>query len=226
LTTSKIEIEYLAELIKDFPTNTTVDPDKALDIINDRFRALESADFIESVCKASERIVNEQLLRFFINLVKLIHRYLYGDILSNAGRYRKNSDPDYGKVSFGGNKPHALKQKYTGAPPKYIRKNLKIAFSWLNRNPVDPVDNALRFYQHFVQIHPFYDANGRIARLIITVYLRSFKFHLLWSELNKSQYKFLHKLNQCHDCFGQEVFEKYFRLFSDFCRKFIIPIQE
>jgi len=48
----------------------------------------------------------------------------------------------------------------------------------------DPVRKAAIFYQKFVSTHPFYDGNGRLARLIANIYLFKFGLTINWSEFD------------------------------------------
>jgi fido (protein-threonine AMPylation protein) len=85
--------------------------------------------------------------------------------------------------------------------------------------------NALKFYQKFVKVHPFYDANGRIARLITNFYLRDFNVSLNWSKIKASEMKFLHKLNQIHKTEqNTSLYLKYMSILKKYAEKFIIKL--
>lgn len=75
----------------------------------------------------------------------------------------------------------------------------------LNHHQKAPVLAAVRFYQKFVNVHPFYDANGRIGRLIATMYLADHNLVLSWSEFD-SKSKFIKKLNYTHINPSEETF--------------------
>ena len=53
--------------------------------------------------------------------------------------------------------------------------------------PTNPVRDAVTFYQQFVCIHPFYDANGRIGRFITSLYLDYHGLHISWAGLSQNQ---------------------------------------
>ncbi len=82
----------------------------------------------------------------------------------------------------------------------------------------------MHFYQAFVKCHPFYDANGRIGRFLVSLYLRRLEYHVLWSEMGGGDSsKFIKKLNQCHDRMGQHNFEKYMGYLVDYFREHVRP---
>ena len=61
----------------------------------------------------------------------------------------------------------------------------------------DPVRASAVFYYELSAIHPFYDANGRIGRLIVSLYLYRFGYRMDWQTLLENQNTFLKKLNHC-----------------------------
>ena len=83
------------------------------------------------------------------------------------------------------------------------------------------------FYQHFVKVHPFYDANGRIGRLIASIYLEYFEYKVLWKELETTKKnKFLGKLNECHKRQNPPLKEEYLEYLYDFWKPFVISMQQ
>lgn len=146
---------------------------------------------------------------------------MYKDILSNAGMYRDKNDVNNGKIYFGGIKQREFKTKYTGSPPDEIEVKVKEAIQYLVTDIESPIYNAMRFYQKFVYCHPFYDANGRIARLIVSIYLFYKGKVIDWEPfLDKSH--FYKKLNRCHDRIKQpQQYEEYFKYMIDFVSKYV-----
>jgi Fic family protein len=60
----------------------------------------------------------------------------------------------------------------TGAPqqpirPERIADEMESLFSWLGSSDLHPVIQAGEAHYRFVKIHPFYDGNGRTARLLM-----------------------------------------------------------
>ena len=70
-------------------------------------------------------------------------------------------------------------------------------------------------------VHPFYDANGRIGRLIATMYLESHGVVLSWSEFD-SKKKFINKLNRCH----LKPSEETFGYLVEYLREFTLPLSD
>jgi Fic family protein len=59
----------------------------------------------------------------------------------------------------------------TGAPrqpirPDLIAESMKTLMTWLDQSKLHPLINAAEAHYRFVKIHPFYDGNGRTARLL------------------------------------------------------------
>lgn len=197
------ELEYLKDLLGDFGVNEDIDPKTALQRIFDRWTSFQ-ADIIsvaESVKKKAERGV--PIGDILLEKAKTIHAFLFDGILENAGEYRKESDPNLGRVYFGGQKPQGRGMKYKGTPPKDIDAEVKNAFSFLDYMPSackrEIVKASMLFYLHFVRSHPFYDANGRIGRTVVSIYLYVHGYYIDWKEVNKKRNKFLDKINSCHD---------------------------
>ncbi|MFH5884097.1 Fic family protein [Halalkalibaculum sp. DA3122] len=90
--------------------------------------------------------------------------------------------------------------RFKGTSSSKIDEKLDMAFSHLVIDPGDPIENAMRFYQRFVYIHPSYDANGRIGRVIVSTYLNLFGYYVQWGEFDgPNNSKFINKLNACHE---------------------------
>lgn len=68
-------------------------------------------------------------------------------------------------------KMHDLINK-TNADIDSILKNKK--------SPIEAIDIALQFHLEFVSIHPFYDGNGRMARILTNLLLISFGYPPFW----------------------------------------------
>jgi len=60
-------------------------------------------------------------------------------------------------------------------PPNYLKipRLMKKLYRWINRNPekLDIIELASLAHYKFVAIHPFYDGNGRTARLLMNLIL-------------------------------------------------------
>jgi len=185
------EIKYLKDLIETFGTQFDLRPDEATQEIGVRFRDLE---------KKQEKILQtlDQSVDGYYQLCRKVHAILYRDIICNAGQFRNSSDPNGGNVYFGGNDLRTMKAKFTGTRPDLIELELSEAFTILVDNKYSPQETSLRFYAEFVAIHPFYDANGRIGRYIVDIYLRQYQRYVDWQSVKDSHKKFMRKLNYCH----------------------------
>ena len=90
--------------------------------------------------------------------IQEVHEVVTAGILEDAGRYRTHNvritgaaktPPDWSKV--------------VGSMDELIREVAK--------NKMHPVDAAAFLHHRFVEIHPFADGNGRVARLLSNLYL-------------------------------------------------------
>lgn len=149
---------------------------------------------------------------------------MFEGVLSNAGEFRKATDPNHGFVAFGGNlQRNPWGSKFKGSPPEQIEAGLKSAFDLLSKNDMDPVRTSIIFYQKFVHIHPFYDANGRVARFLLTLYLLFHGHYVLWKQLEEGKKnEFLKKLNSCHLRQQSGAYNDYLEHLYRFGKKFVV----
>ncbi len=154
-------------------------------------------------------------------LIRFSHEFLYKNILKNAGRFRDAKDKNLGKVYFGGEKQRSLQYKFEGAPPNEIIAKVVESLACLFEESEQPIECALHFYQKFVLCHPYYDANGRIARFIVNVYLNYQDMVVDWEHLLDNKL-FIKHLNNCHRRAGQpKEFGEYFRFLVKAFRKHV-----
>ena len=225
------EVTYLRRLIEGFPSDTQPEEAaKALQKIAVRYQSIESEQYFQGISASDFKVLDlpENLPDILKQRAFLIHKFLFNDILSNAGETRKSSDPGGGIIGFGGTKHQRQRMRFKGTGPSKIDKELDEAFSHLVLEPEDPIDKAMRFYQHFVYIHPFYDANGRIGRVIVSTYLNLFDYYVQWGEFDgPNNSKFISKLNACHDRMESgHTFEEYFGYLLSFFKKHVISVDE
>jgi Fic family protein len=229
LTPSSAEIAYLKRLIKDFPAE--VKPEKAKRAhqkIASRYFALEQVYQRLAHKYWSSSISRAEIPVRLKQLAHDIHGFLFYGILSNAGQVRKKIDLEDGRIEFGGTRHQQQRSEFVGTAPAQIDSELDEAFSHLIQNPDDPIEQAMRFYQHFVYIHPFYDANGRIGRIIVSIYLFLFDYYVQWEEFDgPNNSKFINKLNACHKRLDSGyTFDQYFGYLLSFFRNYVISVDE
>lgn len=221
------EWEHLAGLIEDFPPKRKLSTDKSLELLRDRTKSLVDFNVFEILGKKLYTIELKQRIEIIEMVILAIHSILFKRILSNPGKYRSCEDPGGGRISFGGSHRAETRNKYSGCNPNTLKECVNQAIGQLFIEREDKIESAVRFYQQFVLCHPFYDANGRIARLIIDSFLSYHGFIVLWSNMvvvGKAQ--FIKRLNRCHDRYNsrnQDVYERQLTHFVNHMKKFIIP---
>lgn len=204
--------EHLTALMMDFPVASPIDAYQAAKLLHRRFTSLS----IDQFTKALQPLNEEEFIKRFQEIPLKMHGYLFKDILGNAGRYRHRDDPGDGSILFGPN------QRYSGSAPANIASEMKRVGSQLIKNDSDPVKTIVWFYQQFVYIHPFYDANGRIGRFVTTLYLDYHGYFMSWKGLHQNQ-KWLKKLNACHNRMGAGRYDYYQDLLVKYWTQFIKP---
>lgn len=219
---SKIDPSELAtinDLLKDFAVNEELTAEEVYEISWTRYNALEQVPFTEIL--NSNWVVRLLRRPLFIILPNKIHEYLFEGLFTFAGEFRSIEDPNQGKIYFGHQNAHRRKPKFHGDAPTDIQSGVIEAVGFLKKKTDDPLYNAIRFYQKFVNVHPFYDANGRIGRLIATIYLANHNLSLSWSEFD-SKRKFIKKLNRCHLNPNEETFG----YLVDYLREFTLDLSK
>jgi Fic family protein len=111
---------------------------------------------------------NIKVGKFSNDLIIQMHK-----ILLNGVRGR-NKDPGKYKTepNWIGSSINMDDAKFITCPPKFVEDKIKNLISYLNENNTDDhlLKIAIAHYQ-FETIHPFRDGNGRLGRVLITLYL-------------------------------------------------------
>ena len=192
------EVASIADLLADFGTPGHPSPADALQIIGLRFDLLMAAcEFVASTSEEDRALVRAQPAEAFVRFVRASHHTLFVDLLRNAGDFRAHADAGGSGVVFGGQSPRELRPNFHGAAPELIEPELLDAFAVLAGFD-DPVRSSILSYQRFQQVHPFYDANGRIGRLFVTLYLAAHGLYPQWALLDQHHGRFVQYLNHVH----------------------------
>ena len=217
------EILHFKDLLDEFGyPGTIVDPQEALRHIHNKYLALaDYSSLFINLLKNNPDLFKE----IFKSIIIFSHKFLFEDYLLNAGKFRNASDRYGGIIYFG---PHDAKKgrvKFIGLSPIRIDNAINKLLDIFKPNDSNPISTAVKFYQNFVFIHPFYDGNGRIGRFIMSIYLVYFNLTINWEELDKKENKnkFITKLNRCHGLVGKPWYnsrlEELIRFFADFVIK-------
>lgn len=213
------EREATKELIQDFAVRPDLTVEEIYKISWNRFNAIEGS--LHKVRILSQLVHDDEFSYEYKILPIALHFYMYEGLYSFAGQYRKSDDPDRGTIHFGRQHAHQRKPPFTGDLPDSIEAGVLEAVNHLQIQTQNPLYQALRFYQKFVNVHPFYDGNGRIARLIANIYLIRYEKTISWSEFD-SKSKFIKRLNRCH----LNPSEKTFTLLTNYVEEYTFNFLE
>eukprot|EP00835_Amoeboradix_gromovi_P000522 NODE_18_length_40692_cov_0.469183.p15 type:complete len:283 gc:universal NODE_18_length_40692_cov_0.469183:20354-19506(-) len=86
-----------------------------------------------------------------------IHKYLMAGSVDENGDSFKNGEIRTSGVSAG---------LVTFMPAHEIKENLSTLIEWMNQ-PTLSTENIVYIFRQFLLIHPFYDGNGRTARILL-----------------------------------------------------------
>ncbi len=93
------------------------------------------------------------------------HKFLMGNILTNAGKFRVKN------VGVGGKEGVV----HIAPPSSRVPKLMDDLFDWLRNSDIHPLIKSSVFHYEFEFIHPFIDGNGRVGRLWQTLILYRWK---------------------------------------------------
>lgn len=213
------ELKTTNDLLRDFSADPDLSAEEVYRTSWSRFNILEQVPLHEILQeKFTLRIFRKPI---FAKLPEAFHKFIYDGLYTFAGKFRSKDDPHGGNIFFGHQHAQRRRPKFNGDPPDKIEKGVIEAVWFLKKRTKDPLYNTVRFYQKFVNVHPFYDANGRIGRLIASMYLADHDLVLSWSEFD-SKRKFLKKLNRCH----LKPDEESYGYLVDYLRQFIVSMDD
>lgn len=228
---TRSEIETLTDLLGDFaaPGWSLDRAVEAFDLVADRYRSLsesyvEAAEAVDSVLAANLRMQDGCRA-----ILKITHRRLFEGVLTNAGLTRQIGDPGGSTVYYGGRKGQRHEMRFTGTPAGRIENDLDAAFARLQDYRGKPGgrgrarDEAVRFYADLSRIHPFYDANGRTGRFVVSVYLHLHGWLVEWGRLEKKDSEFLKRINNVIEKTTAQT--DYDGLLVSFWRRYVVPTE-
>ncbi|HUV81971.1 MAG TPA: Fic family protein [archaeon] len=113
-------------------------------------------------------------------VIQKIHEIVTIGILDEAGKYRTKNVRITGAI-----KTPPDWSKIIGLLDELINK--------INQSNMYPIETVAFFHHKFVEIHPFIDGNGRVARLLTNLYLitKGYPVIVLKKEDRRKYYKFL-----------------------------------
>ncbi|MBN1407644.1 MAG: Fic family protein [Calditrichaceae bacterium] len=221
------EISHVNSLLKDFPTREINTPEDVIKKLNVRYSIISSGASFNLYKDLSKSNLN--LFDILKLMPRVIHGYLCKDIFSNAGRYRNINDPHNGAVYFGPLRPKDARVKFEGCHPGKIEIEIENVIRELVDPENDVIKAAIKFYQKFVFIHPFYDLNGRIGRLITNLILNYHQYHAQWKTLEENheiKMQFITKLNKCHKQMDKPSYEYKIDNLYRFWKKYVISFDD
>lgn len=117
------------------------------------------------------------------------------DLCALHGRYFEGVQDGAGglkqKQNFVGDRATKV-VRYVPTPPGRTRAELAASLDWLHEAPEHPLVKAAVWFHEFQSIHPFRDGNGRLGRLVFTIYLwhegyRGLRYALLDWAINQER---------------------------------------
>jgi Fic family protein len=126
-------------------------PNKSKEDIAEAFGVDEAITFI--------RTTNEHVS---LDLIAMIHKIVFKNSKAFAGKIRKKGE----EVVVMGGEGHVV---HEGAPQPRINHLLKELVTWYdtNKNKYPGIILAAVVHNHFENIHPFRDGNGRVGRILL-----------------------------------------------------------
>lgn len=187
--------------------DTNIPPRKLLHYLNDHFEAI---DFVFDLVKDNRAITKS----FILELHQLITTHQEStDAVDSLGNVLQ-VELLKGQFKLHENNPRREDGTiFLYCPPIHVEseidKLLEI-FSFLEKQKIHPIIKAAWFHHSFVQIHPFQDGNGRMARLLASLIL--IKENLFPFTVNRAEKRcYIYGLENADDGIYQPIID----FFSD-----------
>ncbi|MFC2174761.1 Fic family protein [archaeon] len=110
----------------------------------------KALEWTESIAKGTKKITEETILETHEILMKGTSEY--------AGRYRDK------RIRITG-------ASFTPPAPQKLLRLMRELVKWMQATKQDPIEKAALAHHKLVWIHPFFDGNGRTARLLMNLML-------------------------------------------------------
>ncbi len=162
--------------------------------IYDHINEKETFDFI----LAGKPAINGELI------IEL-HSMLLNKIDKRVGRFRLHKVRVFGST-------------FETSPPQYIKADISLLLKWYkkNKHKLHPLILAAIFHEKFERIHPFYDGNGRIGRMLINLILIQNNLPPLIIK-NKDRKEYYHVLSVAHKAYLTKTDVSSYKPIVSFC---------
>ena len=228
MTSESEEAKEIQSLLDDFPTKTKHTPEQVIKKINVRYNNFDVDLIKNAVDKLKKSPIKIGLI--FEELPTIIHQLLCQDIFSNGGEFRKCSDPNEGNVYFGPSKHRGIRiEEFIGCHPDKIKEKINRISVFIKKEDNNPILSVSKYYHNFVYIHPFYDLNGRIGRLLSSIYLGYHGLYIIWGAIESIEAKkrrFISLLNKCHRQLNKPSYEHKLNSLCKFWAQYIVSIDD
>ena len=227
---SRVELDAFADLLRDFGAEgwASEDAERAFDLIADRSRGLaESYVEVADAAVAMLDVHGRPMPDVCHRLLFLAHEHLFHGITTNAGQTRQPGDRGGSRIYFGGQRGNRRTMRFEGTRAGEIGEELGHAFGrlqdWREGDREAARDAAILFYADLSRIHPFYDANGRAGRFVVSVYLHLHGWLVEWARIDEREGKFMQKINDVNE--KQTAATDYEEFLLSFWKKYVVSTE-
>jgi len=135
----------------------------------------EAIELVEKLVEVKSEVTEDVVLQ--------VHKLIMANIAEDAGQYRTMG------VRIAG-------ASFMPPPSSQVRPRMNELLKWLKENPDEhtPIEVAAVFHHRFVQLHPFSEGNGRVARLLMNAILMKNGYPFIAIVSNSYRPKYLRTL--------------------------------
>ena len=149
----------MTETFEDPSDATTLNPDERTGLLKSWIATRAELNLAEQINIESGTVWARQVEfpdLLAVKFVTSLHQRMFGEVWSWAGKFRRT-------------------KKNIGIAPNLIGSNtgelLDDATNWVEHQTYEPTELAVRLHHRLVHIHPFFNGNGRHARLLANLVL-------------------------------------------------------